>query len=575
MQNRSKTNFAACILAAGAFVLGLAAAGDAAAQCRPRNPTLQYQVDVPVGAPGEGFVRHRVFSEFCPHEYRDRQYTRYRVVDERGRTLTTQSASVVPLSSRHAYAGGRVIVYGREPGPPPPMRIRTPDIHRMIMPGLGSTVPPEDRPVIVAPVVVGSPQLSPGDSTTVSVILFTGYSQTPRTIEGLGGPAVFGTDTFGQTLRSGVYVRQINVADYVMPQYGDLLIQNMTAPDGTGVAQLLDRQGEPLGPVIGIVDSIGIPERDVGSDGGANSPLRQLVSRIEPLGPDFPGQWLLMPLDAEGMPMPVLPGSVGYTLVRAPDRNDRPVWGAVYRGANGYEVALGAHWNGRLPREVRSQRYSALRIIDRDDGSDSYHSLGRSADTGRWSFTEDGRSDRRWVVNGFASPDAAMAAYRQELAAMDAEAKRQAEQNRIENAARAVREAEQAREAAFARFETQINTNAIWYSGNLNDVAGLGDPYLKRWFDKCGVPVDMVGLGRRVGASSAAFAMGEHQAQARRDYAERNRPSFFTGFAEAMSAYRSAAAAGSGDPWVSVRVTEGGRTTTQVMRQSEYDRRRP
>lgn len=273
--------------------------------------------------------------------------------------------------------------------------------------------------------------------------------------------------------------------------------------------------------------------------------------------------------------MPVLAGSVGYTLVRGPDRNDRPVWGAVYRGANAYEVALGANWNGRLPREVRAQRYSALRAIDRDDESDSYHLLGRSAGTGRWAFTEDGRSDRRWVVNSFASPEATMAAYRQELAAMDAEAKRQAEQNRIENAARAVREAEQAREAAFARFEIDINTNAICYSGNVSDVATLGDPYLKRWFDKCGVPVDMVGLGRRVGASSAAFAMGERQAQARRDYAERNRPSFFAGFAEAMSAYSSAAAAGPGDPWVSVRVTEGGRTTTQVMRQSEYDRRRP
>lgn len=555
--------------------------GDANAQsrCRPTAPpVVEYIVEVPRGGPSEGFVRHQLVSEYCPNENRDRAYTRYKVLDERGRVLATSSATIVPLSARHAVVGvgmgAAILVYGQQPGEAIPYEL--PSIDQIMQPGAPASVP-EDRAIVVEPIVIASPRVAQGASTAVSVALFSGYSQAPRIIEGLGGRAVFGADTFGPTAPDGRSITRTRIGDYVMPQIASLIVQNMTAPDGTGAAFLLDGTGEPVGPAMGLVDLVRVPERDYGPDTGLNSRTVQLVSRMAPLGPGFPGRWLYMPIDRYGTPQEPLPGSVGYTLLRPADRNDRPVWAVVYRGAKGFEVSLPRHYNGRLPLDVLPQRYSALQIRDVRDDLDSFAIVGQSPSTGQWSVVQFHLYSPPTSPNVFATPQAAFAAQLQWRAAATADVQRlNAEWAAKDRAARA-RDAEAARAAAISSFEADLSARRLCYPSRIAAVTVLGDDYLRRWLEACGVPIDMTSIARRLKVSQAAFDRGVAQAQAlaARDAELRAMGARNNGFAESMAAYRTRAGAAASDPWVAVRVTEGGRTITQMMRQSEYDRRRP
>ncbi len=568
------------IAALCAFAAGPVAAQDKPPPCdKPGKPALEYSIDAPRGpGAGPGYVRHQLMSRTCNPKGR-MSWKQWLVVDERGKTLYA-GREIIPLSARHGVVGGgfggmSVQVYGKKPGPPLPYR--WPGLARTLTPGASAGSIP-DRPVIVAPIAVGSPEVKAGDSTTVTMALFTGDSFEPKLIGGLGGRAVFGTDVFGTKVTPNDSTSNFRAADFVMPRDGVTIFQNFTAPDGTGLAQMIDRTGEPVGAPIGQVDLWRVPERTPGRYSGKDSPLVQLASRVAPLGAEFPGMWLYMPLDREGQPVAPLPGAVGYSVLRPSDINDPPLWGAVYRGKAGYEVALSTAGDGRLPTAVQPERHAGLRFVDVDNYVKSYSAVGLSPSTGRWSvLTTDLNGPRRGAPNSFASAQAAIGAIGQWQAQYNAEAQRREAEWRAAAAANRAREAEQARAGAVRNFETRFALDYFCFALSRDEAAAIGDDYLKRWYERCDIPFDLFADARRLGVSQPAFdrtMQSERNRQARA--AElRAMGARANGFAEAMAAYRTTAGAAPTDPWVAVRVTQGGRTTTEVMRQSEYDRRRP
>lgn len=569
------------------FGLGLllALAAPAAAQSKrpacgkPSKPELQYRVEVPVTPGASTFVRHAVMTRGCSAKGWS-SWTEYLVVDERGKILAFGSDEIIPLSARHAVqASGfgqmRVVVYGKRPGPELPYR--WPGMHKSLMPGAdpGAVA---DRPVMVAPIVAAAPAFKTGESTTLTVALFTGDSLEPKLVGGLGGRAVFGVDRFGQPVPPGAGIVDTGSADAVMPRAGSVIFQNFTAPDGTGLAQVIDRNGEPISAPIGLVEVFRYPH-GFGRHGGRNSPWVQLASRVAPLGPDFPGMWLYMPLDREGRPVAPLEGSVGYTVLRQADDNDAVLWGAVYRSASGYQVAFGTQADGRLPGKVPAERYTALRFFDLDNYVQSYTGVGRLA-SGEWAVVPTHwNGPRQGAPNRFRSAQAAMdQAYRWQ-AQYDAEARRREEAWRTANQARLAREAEQARQAEIAAFEAGMAKSGtlVCFTFPLQRATSLGDEAVRRWYERCDVPLDQFANARRLGVPQAVFDRSLENERSRQENAARLRAmgARSNGFADAMAAYRTTAGAAPTDPWVAVRVTQGGRTTTEVMRQSDYDRRRP
>lgn len=546
---------------------------------KPSKPELQYLVDAPVTPGATTFVRHAVMTRGCSAKGWS-GWTEHLVVDERGKILAFGAGEIIPLSGRHAvqevgFGRMRVVVYGKSPGPELPYR--WPGMDRSLMPGAdpGAVA---DRPVMVAPIVVGSPVLKAGDSTTLTMALFTGDSLEPKLVGGLGGRALFGTDRFGEKVTDDLWVSNFVAADLVLPRAGAIMFQNFTAPDGSGLAQVIDRNGDPVGAPIGLVDIIRYPDGR-GRNGGRSSPWVQLASRIAMLGPDFPGMWLYMPLDREGRPIAPLDGAVGYTVVRQADVNDPVLWGAVYRGARGYEVAFAPQSDGRLPGKVPAERYTALRLFDLDTYIQSYTGIGRLP-SGEWSVLQTyWNGPRKGANNRFANAQAATNQVYAWKAEEEAEARRQEEAWRIQNQARLAREAEAARQAEFNLFEAGMaeGDTLVCFTFPLQRAAPLGDEVVRRWYERCDIPLDQFGNARRLGVAQAVFDRSLANERARQENAARLRAmgARSSGFAEAMASYRAAAAAPPADPWVAVRVTEGGRTTTQVMRQSEYDRRRP
>ncbi|WGM40869.1 hypothetical protein [Caulobacter sp. NIBR1757] len=546
---------------------------------KPSKPELQYRVEVPVTPGATSFVRHAVMTRGCSARGWA-SWIEHLVVDERGKILASGGGEIIPLSARHAvqqagFGRIRVVVYGKTPGPELPYL--WPGRDRSLLPGAdpGAVA---DRPVMVGPIVVGYPVVGPGDSTTVTMALFTGDSLQPKLVSGLGGRAVFGVDRFGQGSASGGGIGATTLVDAVMPRAGSVMFQNFTAPDGTGLAQVIDRNGEPISAPIGLVEVFRYPH-GFGRHGGRNSPWIQLASRVAPLGPDFPGMWLYMPLDREGRPVAPLEGSVGYTVLRQADDNDAVLWGAVYRSPKGYQVAFGPQADGRLPGKVPAERYTALRFFDLDNYVKSYSGVGRLT-SGEWAVVQTHwNGPRQGAPNRFASAQAATDQVHRWQAQYDAEAKRREEAWRTANQARLAREAEQARQAELNTFEAGMAQSGtlVCYTFPLQRAAPLGDQVVRRWYERCDVPLEQFANARRLGVPQAVFDRSLENERLRQENAARLRAmgARSSGFADAMAAYRTTAGAAPADPWVAVRVTEGGRTTTRVMRQSEYDRRRP
>ncbi|WP_448659503.1 hypothetical protein ACPVPU_03310 [Sphingomonas sp. CJ99] len=568
-------------LALGAALsLAMLAASPAPAKSRCKlsgKPKVEYQIYVPREPGSDDMVLMQLASEYCRGVNNDVSSTHWRLLDASGKVIYKATGQIWPLSARHAaveggFAGASIQVFGKKPGPALPFSL--PRLESALYPRMGSAVIAA-KPVVTMPLLVGVSRSQPGGSTLFSGMILTGHSYEPKLVEGLGGKAVFGIDRFDREYQN-TSSYHIRAADYVLPQKGALAFMNMTAPDGTAISLMLDRNGEPFGTAEGLVEIIRIPESHVGS--AEDSLLGQLVSRIAPLGPGFPGAWLYAALDEQGQVIAPPPGAVGYTVVRPANRVVAPVWGAVYRGASGYEVALSIRSDGALPAAVSPDRYSAMTFRDSDQPN-HYIVAGKSAATGTWGIVDYHYSQpRSGAKNQFTSSALAFATYDQWRQLAEAERARQLAAYARQNALERQRVEEQRKALAIAAFEQDYAIRGRGcFEANYVTVAPLGDPYVKRWYEKCGIPQHLYGDARRLGVSQDVFARSDQMAESRRAYEAdlRRRGANATAFSNAMAAARTAAGAPISDPWVPVRVTEGGRTTTQVMRQSDYDRRRP
>ncbi|MGC6400290.1 hypothetical protein ACNI3Q_06885 [Sphingomonas sp. FW199] len=552
----------------------------AQAKCKKLGkPKIEHQVDVPREPDSDELVRLQLVSEYCQGVS---SYKRWRVLDVSGKLLHQADGEIIPLSAKHGIAKldfGKpaLVMFGKKPGPALPLS--GPTLEQALYPGQTGNVMATNPPVVM-PLVIAIAPIKPGDSTTVNATIFSGHSYQPKVVEGVGGKAVFGTDRFGQDFRgASIYDgrTQEQLRDLLFPQIGGMVFQNMTAPDGSAISVPLNSAGDPAGTAVGLIELVRTVTIRAFSP---TPPTTLLVSRMMPMGPGFPNSWLYTPIDRQGQLIPMPEDVIGLTLLRSGTANDPPIWGAVYRGAKGFEVALPQWHEGKLPLAPRPERYSALAF--RDFGpraSNTFVLAGKTAGNDNWGIVMFGMSSpRAGERNSFASAEQAFAAHDQWQKEFAVQARQfnllmaqQQEAARLKTVA-------DAQALAVATFEKNYSQRGGGcYESYYDLVAPLGDPYLKRWYEKCGIPQHLYGDARRLGVSAEVFARSDQMAASRRAYEAdlRRRGANAAAFSNAMAAARQAAGAPVADPWVTVRVTEGGRTTTRVMRQSEYDQRRP
>ncbi len=579
---RATRHFPGIMIAAWALAtLAMLSPTTASAQrkCKPSDkPKIEHQVYVPREPGSDEIIRVQLASEYCPGVNADMSWRRWRVLDASGKLLHLANGEILPLSGRHGviktgFAQVAVQMFGKKPGPALPWQF--PYFNRALYPGMSSDHI-NAKPVVNLPMMVSVSRPKPGDSTTLRAAIFSGHSYEPHIVEGLGGRAIFGTERFANEYR-GASIYNINVADLVMPQQGGLTFQNMTAPDGSAISLMLDLNGEPMGTAIGLVELIRVPERV--SNNGHTSPRGQLVSRVASLGAGFPGAWLYTALDHSGQVIPPPDGAVGFTLVRPGVGRDAPIWGVVYQGSAGYEVALSARNDGNLSMMTAPNRYSALSFRPFGQGVESYVLAGKSASSGTWGIVNFNLSAvRTGMPNSFPTLDRAFAAHDEWRRMFAAEATQQQAAYAQQRAAEQQKAAADNHARAVAKFESDYAKRG-WgcFDGYYAAIAPLGDSYVKRWYEKCGIPQHLYADARRLSLAQEVFTRSDQMAANARAYDAdlRRRGANATAFSNAMAAARSAVGAAEADPWMSIRVTEGGRTTTQVMRQSEYDRRRP